>query len=105
MRNIFANQESSKAAPKKIDLEHRIKKRKEILEIRKIKITELYLKEKENYDFELASSNNYTHKKGNSFYKEEANRIQSSKQISDPNRFEFMKKSNNEKNLRVKYKD
>lgn len=42
-----------------------------------MKITELYSKEKENFDFELATNNNKNKALNDSFYREKAKRIKS----------------------------
>jgi len=59
IRNVFESQKTPKAAiiPLKTEFDFRIRKRKELLEIRKMKINDLYSTEKENNDFELASNN------------------------------------------------
>ncbi len=69
-----------------------IKKRKEILKIRNIKLTDLYLKERDNYEFKLASNN----KSESNSYK--SRRINSHRPTPDKDNSFKMRKMNNSNN-------
>jgi len=72
-----------------MEVEQKIRKRKEINDIRKIKIIELYTKEKENYEFELATKD-HRDKFSNSFNRERSRNFKPNddNKIENPNKHE-----------------